>query len=71
MDCPHPDIQCEDCTEYPCVRLAALPLPHTDCARCPLARLVADFQRRLSEEQAYMTGDAARDEWTALHGGRP
>jgi hypothetical protein len=60
MNCPHPDIQCEDCQEYPCILVhhtAALPLPRTDCTRCPLARVVADFMRSIGEEEAYRSGD--------------
>jgi len=71
MDCPRHDLEtCEECPEYPCVRLvqvSALPLPRTDCTRCPIARAAADFMRVIGEEQAYQSGDAARPEWAALH----
>ena len=70
MDCPHHDLEtCEDCPDYPCslvTRMVDLPMPRTDCTRCPLARIVADFIYRLDAEQAYMTGDMARDEWIGL-----
>ena len=69
MNCPHPDIQCEDCQEYPCVLVhhtAALPLPRTDCTRCQIARIVADFMRAIGEEQAWQSGDMPSEEWRAL-----
>ena len=71
MDCPHHDIEnCEDCPAYPCVLLAApaLPVPRANCALCPLARCVADFQRALGEEQAYLSGDMETDEGWLLKG---
>ncbi len=73
MACPHPDIDCEDCAEVTCLRHpqyappARLPLPRTDCTRCGLARIVADFIVRLEAEEAWITGDATTDTWAALH----
>ena len=69
MSCPHVNQyeDCPDCPDYPCELVTpavadamldqakpALP----DCEQCPLMRLVADFIRRFSEEQAWMSGDA-------------
>lgn len=75
MGCPHPDIDCEDCAELVCSShpqheplTATLPIPRQECESCPMARLVAEFIRKLGEEQAWLTGDAERAEWEALHG---
>ena len=72
MNCPHGNEyeDHKDCPDYPCemltpavadamleqakARATALP----DCDTCPVMRLVSDFIRKVSEEQAWMTGDS-------------
>jgi len=59
MDCPHPDIDCEDCAEQGCVLRAPCPLPapQKNCDACPFYRILCEFICRLEEERALLTAD--------------
>ena len=75
MTCQHMNEyeQCQDCPDYPCplvtpkvaeaILTNAKPERPT-CDTCPLMRLVSDFIRRFSEEQAWMSGDV--EDWYGL-----
>ena len=72
MSCQHINEydECVDCPDYPCPlvteriveeiaeRVEAARDFHIDaCERCELKRIVADFIKTYSEEEAWMTGD--------------